>query len=43
MLGEQILEGASLHTNVERKPTSERRRSGIAFEESDVDLIRSAG
>jgi len=42
-LCEMILEGADLHAGVQRKPASERRRSGVAFEESSgVDLVKKA-
>ncbi|HEY8074634.1 MAG TPA: D-alanine--D-alanine ligase [Labilithrix sp.] len=42
-LCEMILDGADLHANVQQKPNSERRKSGVAFEESsDVDLVKRA-
>src|SRR5439155_22938464 len=42
-LCEMILDGADLHAGVQRKPASERRRSGVAFEESSgVDLVEKA-
>ena len=41
-LCEMILEGAELHANMERKPASERRRSGVAFKERDLSLVKKA-
>jgi D-alanine-D-alanine ligase len=41
-LCEMILDGAELHANVGKKPASERRKSGVAFEDSDIDVVRKA-
>jgi D-alanine-D-alanine ligase len=41
-LCEMILDGAELHANVQRKPASERRRSGVVFDESDLVLVKKA-
>jgi len=41
-LCEMILEGAQLHSGVEGKPASERRRSGVTFAERDLALVKKA-
>src|SRR5207248_4557523 len=42
-LCEMILDGADLHANVQQRAQSDRRKSGVAFEEtSDVDLVKRA-
>ncbi len=42
-LCEMILDGADLHAGVAQKPASERRKSGVDFEEgSDLDLVKKA-
>jgi D-alanine-D-alanine ligase len=41
-LCEMILEGAELHAGLAKKPTSERRRSGVEFADSDLDLAKKA-
>jgi D-alanine-D-alanine ligase len=41
-LCEMILDGAELHANVQRKPASERRRSGVVFDDSDLALVKKA-
>jgi D-alanine-D-alanine ligase len=41
-LCEMILDGADLHAGIVKKPASERRRSGVTFTDSELDLVKKA-
>lgn len=41
-LCEMILASAALHTNAERKPASQRRRSGVEYKDGDLSLVKKA-